>query len=240
MIWNALFWANYIRAVTLPFFDTYVECVENKLLPAFGNVDEEASKHGEEEYERLSEWAGPDDDPAQVAEWAQDNALRHYETLRDIQQGLLNLLAAALYHQWEQQLLFLYRRELLPPHLENDPGQLTRDHAVKAFANRGIDITKFSTWESMEELRLVANVVKHAEGRSADDLRRKRPDLFRRSDPMLPQVLKKYAPIHLYQPLWGDDFYISTEGYREYAQAIRRFWEQLMNTLLNMGMHGAE
>jgi hypothetical protein len=42
----------------------------------------------------------------------------------------------------------------------------------------GIDVAKFPEWKSVMELRLVANCVKHAEGRACEELDKLRPDLF--------------------------------------------------------------
>jgi hypothetical protein len=45
-------------------------------------------------------------------------------------------------------------------------------------ANIGIDLASLAAWAKIDELRSVANSVKHAEGGSARQLRQVRPDLF--------------------------------------------------------------
>ena len=88
--------------------------------------------------------------------------------------------------------------------IEQQLADLTRDGAIEGEvsdtklqivaewykAHFQVDLTQFPSWPVIEELRLVANTAKHAEGQSADQLRRIRPEIFHspiiRNDPNWP------------------------------------------------------
>ena len=59
----------------------------------------------------------------------------------------------------------------------------------------GISIEEFRSWNDLEELRLVCNAVKHAEGGSAKALEKIRPDLF--SNDFYPLLTSKQTVIKL-------------------------------------------
>jgi UDP-N-acetylglucosamine transferase subunit ALG13 len=92
----------------------------------------------------------------------------------------------------------------------------------------GIDIVAFSSASKINELRLVANTVKHADGGSCADLKKIRPDLFVFPD------LKKYRDeigyetmIEVFTPLAGEDVYIGIEDFKKYVEAVKEFWDEL-------------
>jgi hypothetical protein len=78
-----------------------------------------------------------------------------------------------------------------------------------------LDLRKLPAWSTIDELRLVANATKHAEGRSAEQLREKRPELFRY--PPMGEMFLGNAPRPITQPLAGEDFYVTPEIMEEYS-----------------------
>jgi hypothetical protein len=75
----------------------------------------------------------------------------------------------------------LLRREFLHPRGEDNATSLTRDHFVAELWAQGIDPTKYPSWQSLDDLCLVANAVKHTEGASLESLKSRRPELFTRA-----------------------------------------------------------
>ena len=67
----------------------------------------------------------------------------------------------------------------MAPRNDKDPSLIkwrpAKDRLIKYY---GIDIEKFSSWAKVNELRLLANAVKHADGDSCTELKGLRPDLF--------------------------------------------------------------
>ena len=87
--------------------------------------------------------------------------------------------------------------------------------AIKWFKNDvGLDLKGLLSWPVINELRLVANAVKHGEGHSAADLRQLRPDLF-----VLPQFKDREIGTHrlrVRKPLFGQDIYVSADDFAKY------------------------
>jgi len=96
-----------------------------------------------------------------------------------------------------------------------------------------IDITSFSSWSKIDELRLVANTVKHADGDSADKLRCCRPDLFTFPDPVSKSILPHQFIIlrQVFQPLTGKDLFVTVSDLSSYVDVIKQFWFELAKAL---------
>jgi len=219
MIRNAQYWANWIRQVNIPDFQAFSECLERRILPTFSMIDDEASRVADETHERLGMVATEYTDPGDVADHARDAGLRYFETMKGVEQAVVNLFTAACYHLFEQQLLLIYRQEWRG-FGRTDQGKPVGLQDVRGgFSDEGIDLDRLEAWDTIDELRLVANVVKHAEGRSADELRQRNPRLFIHSDPLLDKMLgeRRRPGRWLYQPLIGEDFYVGIDDYHRYV-----------------------
>ena len=233
MIHDALRWESYIRTRFMPQIDTFVACIEKRVIPAFGNINEEAEKIEQEEFERLNAIGDEYGDLGDCAERATDKGITYYLDMTAAFQGLLNLFAAGLYHMFEQQILLFHRKALLLKDQENDLKSINLNKVKEILANSSIDITSFSSYPKIDELRLVANTVKHADGDSANNLKGQRPDLFEL--PIIP-ALKIGGDIpaksrQVFQPLTGEDLFIKTEDFKAYYTAVRGFWLELANAL---------
>lgn len=232
MVFNVGFWERFIRNQLTRQITMFVENIEGRLLPTFHDIESEAEKVQEQEWDRLcSSCASPDIDPADLAERAHDTGLDYYTMVSGVKQSLLNVSATSLYHLFEQQLLFFLRREILHPSEENNIDLIKISIFKERCLQHNIDVEKFSSWQTIDEMRLVANTVKHAEGKSAIDLRKIRPDLFRNP------ILEKYGPKlggnfrRLYMPLAGEDLYLSIEDLKKYGEAIARFWDEMISAM---------
>jgi hypothetical protein len=154
--------------------------LEKRTLPAFAGIEQEAEKVSEEAWDAfMSAPATGDEDPSEFAEAATQAGASHYLLLDGIRQGMVNLFAAAIYHALEQQLVLFLRREVLNPREENDSSLFSVSELQNRLKARYLDLAALPSWQKVQELRLVANTVKHAEGKSARELHDVRPDLFR-------------------------------------------------------------
>ena len=181
-----------------------------RLLGAFANIEAEANAVAENAFEEYGRIAG-DRDMGDFADAAQDQGIQYYQTLAQLKQGVTNLLAAGLYHLFEQ-------------HFE-------RIKSVAAGSGLAIPARDtLTTWPKIDELRLLANAVKHAEGTSAQQLRATRPDYFVdplvRGSPMAAWHARN--PPRLENPIGGGDLFVSERDLSEYRDAIRAFWEELL------------
>ncbi|HEX7049053.1 MAG TPA: hypothetical protein VF188_02485 [Longimicrobiales bacterium] len=229
---NGPFWASYARSVWLPQIQVLSETVVDRALPAFAEIEREAELVSEERWVKLSAFAGPDTDPADLADAARDAGVIYYQLRSSARQALVNLFCVALHHLVEQQLLTLLRRELLPMSDEDNRKLLNRPTVVAALRMQGIDVEGFPEWKHLDELRLVANVVKHAEGDSSDKLKDRRPDLFTpeilRGEPGSPPF-GSHGPV--LNPMSGDDLYISDNDLADYFTFAEGFWRRLAEAM---------
>jgi hypothetical protein len=99
----------------------------------------------------------------------------------------------------------------------------------------GLDLSSLPSWPVIDELRLVANVVKHGEGDSAEKLRETRPELF--VYPSLRDHTKPLerlwitAKVHLL-PLLG-----SKKGPRITTEQVQQLKNRLKQKALEPGGH---
>jgi len=207
----------------------FVENIETRLLPTFDSIESEAEKVTEQEWDKLcSSCSSPDIDPSDLAEKARDAGVDYYMLLSGVKQALLNVSVTTLYHLLEQQILFFLRREILYPSEENIIDLIKITVFKERCLRHDIDVEQFSSWPSINEMRLVANTVKHAEGKSAFELRKINPDLF--TNP----ILKKYEVgppgnyRRLYSPLAGEDLYITVKDLKKYRDSIVKFWDEFI------------
>jgi len=226
-IWRPIFVKEFA-----PQLSALVEALENRVLPAFGGIEQEAEDHSNEVWERFMSMPGTgDEDPSEFAEAAQEAGVGRYVLLDGIRQGIVNLFAASLYHAFEQQLMLFLRREVLDP-TEGDNSKLFRMEVLsERLQAHGIDVTGFESWPTIQELRLVANTVKHAEGPSAQALHELRPDFFRKPGlPGLGEWVTRWRP-RVFQPLAGEDLYVEIKDVKAYLSALLEFWDQLYGAM---------
>lgn len=209
-----------------------VDAVENRLLPTFNSIDEDANEVAESRWQEFMASSGtPADDPAAFADAAYDAGISHYILLSSIRQGVLNLAAAGLHHLFEQQMLMLLRRQILKPSEEHDPKLMKLDVLEDRLRAQGIRINHFNSWSKVVELRVLANTIKHAEGGSARRLRRMRPDLFAMPDSASGKRPPLPVSLHLYSPLAGEDLYIQVQDLRAYSEALVGFLNELADAI---------
>lgn len=166
----------------------------HRILLAFSNMEQESEKQGDAVYRA---YGGGE----HAAEVALDIKIDHYQKLTELRQAMINMLVVSLYHLFEQH--------------QNEFNWLITDQAT---------FSDLPTWPKVEELRLAANAVKHAEGPSAEQLRKLRPDLF-----VAPPFTMADFPFDVISdpitnPLGGVDVYLSADDFKEYREALDELW----------------
>lgn len=228
------FWNRYFQEVFVPQIDAFCDVINNRLLPTFLDINKEADEVAQAEYERLGSLPADEYtvwDMGDIAEQAMEAGLSHYQILEEVRQSILNLAAAALYHMFEQQMLFFYRRQVLHPSEENSIPKLKMRELKKRLLDVGIDIESLESWSKVNELRLLANSVKHAEGASSEQLKKLRPDLF--VDPSLQDKNLSWlaSATRVYLPLAGKDIYVASDDLENYRSGVVLFWEEFGNAV---------
>ena len=227
-------WSQQIR-ITYPIdISYYVSALRGRILPAldFDRLEKEAEEYGENYRSSLTHELYGDE--------GLDQAQFYFEKMVGVRQSLVNLFAVGLSHLFEQQLYHFVSgvplRDVSGPQTNTGggPAQYSADfnEDIKACINAGLPITGGETWPCIEEMRLVCNVIKHAEGSSSRNLLKIRRDPF--FHPELPEdgIAKLIRTPRVYQPMTGDDIYVEPEDIDVWARAIDRFWEELSQRIL--------
>ncbi len=237
MVPNAKYWAHYFREFHVRMIEGFRAGALEKVATAFGGIAEEAEAAAEAEFERLGSMPADDEiDMGDVAEWANDYGIQYYETMSEVRQGVLNLLAVGLHHLFEQQQLVFLRRELA----RDDERELRVAKLERRLARLGIDCRSFRAARKLHELRKAANAIKHGAGSAATELAALRPDLFENP------VLASHGPARdsasgsgraarlassLSAPLAGDDLFVSERDIADWCAAVVDYWKELSTAL---------
>ncbi len=194
----------YIQYVVLEQLDALAVDGIARVVAAFGRIAEEADEYAARMFES---YAGVGE-PGDFAEETRDQGAQYYDTLAALRQAMLNLMAVGMRHLHEQHLGKL--AAILKEHGRSIP-----------------DLTTLPGWDKVEELRLVANTVKHADGSSAAQLRTINPDLFvapiLRGSPLAAHALTQKTET----PLGGSDLYVEEKDLAAYRDALRKLWEAI-------------
>ena len=228
--WNP-FWIEAIQTEFIPQINYIADVLEERLLPniAEENIEAESKRISYEKWEEFMSTPGTgEENPGDFVDSALDAGISHYGLMTGIRQGLLNLFAVALFHAFEQQILLFHRKNVLQVEEENDDKLFKMLEFQQRLEEFDIKITEFASWPKIDELRLLANAVKHAQGNSSHRLREVRPDLF--EDPHTADISMYSAP-PIFQPLVGDGLYVALHDLGDYRNSLIRFWEDLAEQL---------
>lgn len=217
-------WKEYVASLVTPDFQRFGDVVRTRILPVFDGINQEADDLAKQRYHELVSSAVPHDnwdDGGAIADLAMEAGYDHYDMLVSMRSATLNLYAAALYHLTEQHIADLHAM-ILDNHQRN---KIPPAEAIKWFKNDvGLNLKGLPSWPVINELRLVANAVKHGEGHSAAELRKLRPDLF-----VLPQFKGRGIETHrlrVRKPLFGQDIYVSADDFAKYHDGSVAFWNE--------------
>lgn len=189
---------EFIQYVALEQLDTLAGDGVARMMAGFARIAEERDEYADLIFQSYME-AVEKADPADWGEEAREQALDYYQLLLNLRQSMLNLIAAGLYHLYEQ-------------HRNKVENLLTEQGRTLP------SLRKLDGWTKVDELRLLANTVKHGNGGSAKKLQRLRPDLF------IPSASRSGLTEN---PLGGTDLFVTEADIQSYRDAIRELWESL-------------
>ena len=146
--WNP-FWIDAIQTEFIPQINYIVDVLKERLLPNIRPVDieAEAEKISDEKWEQFMSLPGTgDEDPADFSDKAQTAGISHYGLMYGLRQGMLNLFAAALYHCFEQQVMWFHRKNVLNIEEENDDKLFKLNVFRCRMRTYGIILEDFASW----------------------------------------------------------------------------------------------
>lgn len=232
--WDPL-WIKTIQSEFIPQINAIVDVLKERLLPNISDeiIDGESENISEEKWEQyMSKPSTGDEDPADFADMATSAGVSHLILLTGIRHGMLNLFAAALYHCFEQQVMWFHRKNVLTIKEVNNEKLFKLCVFRRRMRRYGVILDDFASWRKIhDELRLIANAVKHAEGKSAARLRQIRPGIFRHPLLISTTLLSSPAAQPVFQPLMGDGLFVSIKDIEEYRSQLVRFWQEFADSL---------
>ena len=204
--------------------DMFIE----RIQPIFANPESEAEKYKEELWESImnrpcaeDEWA----DPGDYVDFVQDKAIERYEMLSLMKYRNIGMWLSCLCQVWEQQLYSFIIHEAEHEGLKYNPVDTKRGFAFtkEAFEFHQQRFEDMPAWNKIKELRLLVNVIKHAEGDSEEKLRKIRPDYF-----VQDIYGTEYDPMSLYHTtLLEPTLMIKEQDFIDYFNALVQFWSDL-------------
>lgn len=219
--------SDYFARVFIGQIKRFDKMFSGTVFPPFADPEAQANRVAQDYWDsRMSEPVGefgPDADSGDIADHANQNSIDFYLTMTAMQQTVLNLFTAGLFHLFEQQI-----GTLLEDRTGTRPKFPFDELGKSAFQDKAGNQVPFKSapgWATLDELRLVANVVKHAEGDSANKLRAVNDAHFK-----LPSVRGTDLEEHLGErmlgePLTGEGIYVVKTDYDAFVTAVVGFWE---------------
>ena len=207
----------------------YVTQIKQRVVAQFQDMEGDADRYAQSEYERLGSQPGwGDEDMASVAEDAHDNAVEYYRLLADLRQSVIIGALAGLYYQWEKQLRDFIQMELTHDTSHDIAAKIawSRDIAnVFSFLGKlGWDVQSEPFFPLIDACRLVVNVYKHGQGSSLAELKSKYPEY-------IPDPLACLGASNLATHVHHEWLSLTEEQFTHIADGLKTFWEKFPERL---------
>jgi len=237
-------WSIWIRKVCIPEIEWTRHAILEHMLPSIPDPATEADKTSNAIYYEDTEHYSFEEDMCSLAEYAKNQSFEVYDRLSGVRQAAANIATVMLWHLLEQQMLVFHTRQVLTVHEEQaarqnpevkidipcKKGKEVKERkllSLEKFHSRldagGCSMKSLSAWPTVDELRLVANTVKHGLGPSSDELFKIRPDLFY---PNCDTQEYNSRPCSLRKPAAGEDLYVTEQDIVKYFEATISLWQE--------------
>lgn len=207
------------RNWALGLIEPFVREFKGRVLPAFANMEAEANGVAEVYYRTYP--GSEETDPADVAEAAWEAGFDLYEDLAQVQEQLTQLSIAGLYFLWERtvksRMEFYFSHSRWRPLTTERLRRADFDEVRTACDDAGLVSSDFHWYDKLDELRLVTNTIKHAEGTSCSQLYERRKELFEKPGVLPSPLFGDDAP-------YAEDLYLEEKHFDEYAEAVKGYW----------------
>lgn len=199
-----------------------------RIQPIFADPESEAKQYGKQLWKSLMNRPCTEDectDPGDYVDFVQDKEFERYEMLSLMKYRNIGMWLSCLCQVWEQQLYSFIIHEAEHEGLKYNPADTKRGFAFtkEAFEFHQQRFEDMPAWNKIKELRLLVNVIKHAEGDSEEKLRKIRPDYF------IQDIYgTEYDPMSLYHTtLLEPTLMIKEQDFIDYFNALVQFWSDL-------------
>jgi hypothetical protein len=210
----ALFFGPDARRYALNLIAVYSHEVTSRVLAAFANIAAEADARSDDYFDNKMDepaWDDTGPDEAEIAEAADDHGVTFYSDLQFVKHQVTGLAISGLYHLWERVLKQFLERESGKSIASADFHNLIE--LLTSCGWKTLRSTNF--YNDLEHLRLIANVIKHGDGTSCDELLATSPEMFREG------IYSSYNRIRK-----AEHLELASEDFLRFTVAVREFFEQ--------------
>lgn len=189
-------------------------------LTVNSDLEKQANNASEQEYNRLIEiYSSENDDISALLDKSQEVGLEKYLLLKVMRYRNLANWICNVIEIWEQQLYLLYNE------IQQDDKKFDKFNIlISALKKIGIVIENMTEYQNLQKKRLLVNVIKHSEGRSEEELRKKCPKYFNNST----GLFENMDNLKIYKTSLGEDaLNINEEDFNETCSQIIKFWKAL-------------
>lgn len=197
----------------------------DKIYPVFLDAEKEAEDYSNNKWDEIMSMPGDENsDPSDYADCVQEAGIERYFLIDLMHYRSLSMWISCICQIWEQQIFSFIVNELekegiRPEKKEINKGFLFSKEVFKEFQ---IIFEDLKCWPTIQELRWLVNVIKHAEGDSEEKLRKIRPDYFDKSGFGSQDSLSLYHTSLLEKTL-----NITLDDFNRYYEGLIAFWDEL-------------
>lgn len=219
---SQLYLHDYLRDYLKSEIESFRKFYDERLFPNFDNLETEAENHSDVFYQRALETYNPDIDPSSIADSALEEGIGKYQELSLIKYEFTASAISTSFMLWEQQVRRFLYKEMQHCFKIKMKNFCTNVKEIKQlFAYHGVDIESLDCWGKVNELQLLNNVIKHGDGRSAEELRQFNKSLFDN------RYIQDDFPLSIESTLLSEVLAVSQSLFNEYCKYLKTFWDQL-------------
>ena len=198
-----------------------------RLVPVFANIAQEAAAIADNEYDKKMQSTNYNDnfDPSDCAEEAIYAGNEYYQMLSIMQYRNLCMWISCMCQMWEQQLYKFIIDESRHCSIQYDDKDKRKGFKFikDTFLKFGVEFENLKYWPTIKELRLLVNVIKHAEGDAEEKLRIINEKYFNK-----PEIM--FGIDHLkisHNTLLEETLNVTIEDFNKFKVALVAFWSEL-------------
>jgi len=205
----------------------YVDQARKRLLSQFDDMEAEADNAAESWLEKKDQFFDPNrSDPAEFYEAANDVAVEFYLLLSSMRKQTRLSLIAGMFHQWDKSLREWLAKEIMHWHRGSAVCRkiwsVPFDEIIELLEclgckNRGMDY-----FHKIDACRLIVNIYKHGNGKSAEELELRYPE---------------YLPVEYRDRRWTNldhcDIEVDDKQFAEFSDAIVVLWKSVPEYIHN-------
>lgn len=215
---------KYIRDLT-----KIKELFFERIQPIFANAEKEAIEYRNKLWENLMSQTSYNEenlvDPSGFIATVQEAGFEKYEILSLMQYRNISMWISCMCQVWEQQLFSFIYHEAQSEGIKYSESNLKRGFVFskEVFEWHQQPFENLNCWTKVKELRTLVNVIKHSEGKSEQELRKIRPDYFKKDT-----GVEVYDLVSLYHStLLEATLQIKDQDFIDYYNALVDFWNEL-------------